>query len=66
MISFFVLGSLFLIFATISEVKQNLIVAQLKVTFLVWFFGGHLNNASEPYFLMEPPLWKLNDECSGG
>ena len=30
------------------------------------YFGGHLNNVSEPYFLMEPPLRKLNDECSVG
>ena len=29
-------------------------------------FEGHLNNVSEPCFLREPPLWKLNDDYSTG
>ena len=62
-ISFFVFRILFLIFSTVSEEKQTSSLPNRKQFFLVWLFRGHLNNVSDPYFLMEPPLRKLNDEC---
>ena len=54
MVSFFDIGSLFLIFVVGSEVKQTL--AKFNI----------FNNALEPCFPTEPPLWKMNDEYSDG
>ena len=71
MISFFDIGRLFLVSAAVLEVKQNFHhcpaenILELNIC-LVWLFGGHLNNASEPYFPMGPSLRTLNDDCSDG